>query len=203
MDGSVEKLTISEFAARAGCTTQRIYQLLQNSLQPFAIVENGRKYILSDGLQVVLEARKKQGFAKSSETLANPLQTLASAEKVDGLTAELDETHAELDAVIDQLREAEQAAAVAAAERDAERKRADDLRAQLDAVNGLLQSEQKHAAELLKALSSSQLLQAGQMQLAMTADQSDQTSTETGAGSDADEEKPAKRGFFARIFKRK
>lgn len=193
-NGSGEKLTISEFAARAGCTPQRVSQLLRKSLQQFQVIENGRKYILSDGLRIVLDARAKQGY---SERVSNSFETVSSADQSAG------ELRAALDAVRDQLREAEQAAAVAAAERDAERKRADDLRAQLDAVNGLLQSEQKHAAELLQALASSQLLQAGQMQLAMTADQSDQTSAGNGAGSVTDEEKPAKRGFFAKIFRKK
>lgn len=106
MQGSGEKLTISEFAARAGCTTQRVSQLLRKSLKQFQVIENGRKYILSDGLQVVLEAREKQGYRKSfetvSETLANSCETVSNPElqaEIDELTAELNETRAALDAV--------------------------------------------------------------------------------------------------------
>lgn len=106
MQGSGEKLTIAEFAARAGCTTQRIYQLLHNSLQPFAIEENGRKYILSDGIEVVTAARKKQGFTKSLQedlpTVGKGLQEAPNNEeqaKIEELTAELNELRAALDAI--------------------------------------------------------------------------------------------------------
>lgn len=106
MQGSGEKLTISEFAARAGCTTQRVSQLLRKSLKQFQVIENGRKYILSDGLQVVLEAREKQGYRKNfetvSETLSNSCKTVSNPElqaEIDELTAELNETRAALDAV--------------------------------------------------------------------------------------------------------
>ena len=106
MQGSGEKLTIAEFAARAGCTTQRIYQLLHNSLQPFAIEENGRKYILSDGIEVVTAARKKQGFTKSLQedlpTVDKVLQEAPDHEaqaKIEELTAELNELRAALDAI--------------------------------------------------------------------------------------------------------
>lgn len=106
MQGSCEKLTIAEFAARAGCTTQRIYQLLHNSLQPFAIEENGRKYILSDGIEVVTAARKKQGFAKSLQEdlprVDKGLQEAPNNEeqaKIEELTAELNELRAALDAI--------------------------------------------------------------------------------------------------------
>ena len=214
MQDGGEKLTIAEFAQRAGCTTQRVYQLLHNSLQPFAIVENGRKYILSDGLQVVLDARKKQGFAKSSETLANPLQTLANPEKVADLTAELAETRAALDSAQDLLKAAELKAAAA----DAERKRADAaeqhctalqnqlqaMQTQLDGITAALQAEQEHAAELTQALTAAQALHAGtistQKQLAMQeeapADQSD-----TGTKSEP-EAKQKRRSLFARIFRK-
>ena len=196
MPDAGEKLTIAEFAARAGCTTQRVYQLLQKTLQPFAIEENGRKYILSDGIEVIAAARKKQGFTKSLQenlpTLDKSLQAVSSPDqqpKIDELTAELatvradlTETRAALDAArdqLDQLRtdltDAQQRAAVAAAERDAERKRADtaerectvkdnqmkkmqeqtetdkqDLRKQLNSLNALLQQEKEQSAAALK-----------------------------------------------------
>ena len=149
MQESGEKLTIAEFAARAGCSTQRIYQLLQNSLQPFAIVENGRKYVHSDGLQIVLDARKKQGFAKGTETLANSFETLASPEKVADLTAELAAVRDQIDQMREDLTDAQQRAAVAAAERDAERKRADTAEQQLkDAQDKHEQKESELTARL-------------------------------------------------------
>lgn len=141
MPESGEKLTIAEFAARAGCTTQRIYQLLQNTLQPFAIVENGHKYIDSAGLPVILEARKRQGFTKSSETLAkslpSDLPTLAKSSEEpenDGLQQELDRLRAKLAQVtadLDAAREQRDKAEIRAAAAEAEKKRADAAEAQL------------------------------------------------------------------------
>lgn len=210
METDGKKLTVAEFAAKAGCSTQRIYQLLQNTLQPFAIVENGRKYILSDGLQIVLDARAKQGFTKSNgtdlPTLDNPCKDLSTDDSTDtqsGGAAELaaldvlrgivtshedeiEHLRSELAQERQRREDAEKAAAVAAAERDGERKRADELAA-------ILQQEQQTSAALAAALQAAQIVQAGQIRLAMneSADHTD------------DEHANPKRGFFSRIFKRK
>ena len=149
MQDSGEKLTIAEFAARAGCSKQRVYQLLNKTLQPFTITENGQKYILSSGIEAVMNARKKQGFNKSLTTLEqdlnNPLQALENpeqAQKIEELTAELDRIRAEaaknaadLETVRAELlrtqsdlaaaREQREKAEIRAAAADAERKRAD------------------------------------------------------------------------------
>lgn len=219
MDGSGQWMTVREFAQAAGVSIQAVYQRLDKDLSSYLKAENGRKYIHSDALQFV-------GNSSTCQEVDKHLTSTCQADSSAGeLQKELDETRAELDAVRDQLEKldalqkrtaadlaaardqraaaerktaaAEQAAAVAAAERDASQTRADDLRAQLDAVTGLLHSEQQHVSDLLKALSSSQLLQAGQMRIAM---QDEQTPDEqTPAGS----EQPAKRGLFSRLFKRK
>ena len=62
MQSSGEKLTIAEFATRAGISKQRVYQLLNKTLKDYLVIENGRKYIDSTGIEEVEEARKKQGF---------------------------------------------------------------------------------------------------------------------------------------------
>lgn len=162
MPNSSEKLTIAEFAARAGCTTQRIYQLLQNSLQPFAIVENGKKYILSDGLQVVFDARKKQGFTKSSETLAKSLPTLANSSEEpenDGLQQELDRIRTKLAQVTadrDAAREQRDKAEIRAAAAEAEKKRADAAEAQLSVKDQQIQQQSDRIADLTAALKAAQ-----------------------------------------------
>lgn len=111
MQGSSEKLTIAEFATRAGISKQRVYQLLNKTLKDFLIIENGRKYINSTGLEEVEEARKKQGFTKGltefEQDLNKALQTIENMkqdleqelEKNNSLTAELNEARAALDAV--------------------------------------------------------------------------------------------------------
>ena len=192
MQTSGEKLTIAEFATRAGCSTQRIYQLLHNSLQEFAIVENGRKYILSDGLPIVLEARKKQGFTKSnsadSPTLDKSLQESETAEKVAELTAELEKakqantaqtlTIERLTGNCERMRQTAEQDRQRAAAADAERKRADAAEAQLAVkdqqiaaqnerlaeLTAALQSAQRQAESLTEALTAAQALHAGTLQ---------------------------------------
>lgn len=144
MQTSGEKLTIAEFAARAGCSPQRVSQLLQKSLKPFQIIESGRKYVLSDALPIVLEAREKQGYRKSfetvSETVSNSCETVSGPEEVERLTAELAEVQQraadqleQLDQMRAELVEAQQRAA------DADRK-AQAAASEID----------QHAAELAR-----------------------------------------------------
>lgn len=93
-------------------------------------------------------------------------------------TAQLEALRRQLDDLRADLSDARQAAAVATAERDAERRRADaaELREQQNAqtvtdLTAALQNEQKHTAEITEkltaALAASQALTAGQIQLAM------------------------------------
>lgn len=153
MQDSGEKLTIAEFAARAGCTPQRVSQLLQKSLKQFQVIENGRKYILSDGLQVVFDARKKQGYKANSETvsetLANSCETVSSPDfqaKMDELTAELDRCRAESEAKAGELDTIRAEAAKNAA--DLETVRAELLRTQSDLAAA---REQREKAEIRAA----------------------------------------------------
>lgn len=218
MQDGGEKLTIAEFAQRAGCTPQRVSQLLRNRLKEFQVIENGRKYVLSSGLQEVLQARERQGYKANSETVSNSCETVSSAEaqaaEAEKLRADLAETRAALDSAQDLLKAAELKAAAA----DAERKRADAaeqhctalqnqlqaMQTQLDGITAALQAEQEHAAELTQALTAAQALHAGtiatQKQLAMQeeapADQSD-----TGTESEP-EAKQKRRSLFARIFRK-
>ena len=237
-DGS-EKLTIAQFAARAGCTTQRIYQLLQSTLQPFVICENGRKYILSEGLQAIIDAREKKGLAKhlpsdlpsDLPTLAKDLPTIAGAldalrEQIDRQAAELDTVRAELNRARSDLTEAQQRAAVTTAERDAAQQRADlaeerertaaaahaaQLTAkdeQLAALAAALQTSQQAQTELAAALNRAQVLHAGtirgQLETAADAEHTGQAEPEPAAEQTADGQTDGKRrGFFARLFRRK
>lgn len=153
MQDSGEKLTIAEFAARAGCSKQRVYQLLNKTLQPFTITENGQKYILSSGIEAVMNARKKQGFNKSLTTLEqdlnNPLQTLENpeqAQKIEELTAELDRCRAESEAKTGELDTIRAEAAKNAA--DLETVRAELLRTQSDLAAA---REQREKAEIRAA----------------------------------------------------
>ena len=122
-----------------------------------------------------------------------------------------------LESLRDDLTEARQAAAVATAERDAERRRADAAelreREQAQTVTDLtaaLRTAQQQAADLTAALTAAQALHAGTIQerLAMqdgepaaasttppTVQSGDQSTEPTG-----DDPKPKRRGLLARIF---
>lgn len=217
MSENGEKLTIAEFASRAGCTPQRVSQLLRKSLKEFQIVENGRKYILSDGLKVVLDAREKQGYRKGnetvSETVSNAFETVSSSKKIAELTAELEKvkqlnfdqtiTIDRLTGECEQMREITAQAREKAAAADEARKRADAAEhqcavkdEQIEALTAALQSAQQQAAELTTALAASQALQAGQIRLAMQ-------NSDDGEKPVDEHEPPTKRGWLQKIFKRK
>lgn len=69
-------LTVKQFADQAGVSTQRIYQLLAKSLQPFCKSENGIKYLSVEGLKV-FDKEDLQGVAKD---LPRDLQGVAKSE---------------------------------------------------------------------------------------------------------------------------
>lgn len=115
MQSSGEKLTIAEFATRAGISKQRVYQLLNKTLKDYLVIENGRKYIYSTGVEEIEESRKKQGFTKGltefEQELNKALQTietleidLAEQQKQNrSLNNELNEARAALDTIKPQV----------------------------------------------------------------------------------------------------
>lgn len=155
-------MTVREFAQAAEMSQQRVSQLLHKSLQEFHKSENGRIFVNSDALQIVLQARQRQGYKGSRETVVNscapdPEQAAAleaMRDLIDRQAAELEKTRAQLEAARADLTAAQQTAAVATAERNAERQRADDLRE-------ALQAAQHTQAELAAALTAAQALHAG------------------------------------------
>ena len=150
MQTSGEKLTIAEFAARAGCSPQRVSQLLRKSLKQFQVIENGRKYVLSDALPIVLEAREKQGYRKSfetvSETVSNSCETVSGPEEVERLTAELAAAADQLDQMRAELVEAQQRAADADRKAQAAASELARTRADLEAVREQRQKLEVKAA---------------------------------------------------------
>lgn len=62
---SDELLTVKEFATIAGVTQQAVYKQLNNKLKPFLVVENDKKYIKSEGLE--LFSNKKVAQPNSSK----------------------------------------------------------------------------------------------------------------------------------------
>lgn len=195
-----EYLTVQEFAERAGCTKQRVYQLLNKSLKPFTVVENGRKYVLSDGIEEVLKAREAQGFSSKLPTVEQELskglmQDETLKLELDELKARLEQAVADLAAKDEQIKDAEIKAAAA----DAERKRADaaeqnvkvrdeQLIAQqktIESLTNALASAQEAQTRLTEALAAEQALHAGTIQKQLT----------------MQDEKP--KGFLGRLFGKK
>lgn len=119
----------------------------------------------------------------------------------------------ELNDLRQKLHEAETAAAVAAAERDAERKRADESAAQITSIMAALQTAQQQAADAMAALAASQALQAGQIRLAMQdGEPADGQSREEAVKADPDgttdqsrteaAKSEKKRGFLSWFFRK-
>ena len=69
-------LTVKQFADQAGVSTQRIYQLLTKSLQPFCKSEGGVKYLSIEGLQIF----NKEGLQGLAKELPRDLQEVAKSE---------------------------------------------------------------------------------------------------------------------------
>lgn len=157
---------------------------------------------------------------KPDEEPPTTTQRTTAAEQLDALREQLDHLR-------DDLSAAQQAAAVATAERDAERRRADAAelreREQAQTVTDLtaaLRTAQQQAADLTAALTAAQALHAGTLRgqletheaepaavptptAAATAEPApDQTGTQSGDGAD-DQSKPKRRGLFARLFGRR
>ena len=137
-------------------------------------------------------------------------QRTTAAEQLDALREQLDHLR-------DDLSAAQQAAAVATAERDAERRRADAAelreREQAQTVTDLtaaLRTAQQQAADLTAALTAAQALHAGTIQerlamqdgepIAAAAPAHDQSDTKTAEPVPDDQPGQKRRGFFARLF---
>lgn len=137
-------------------------------------------------------------------------QRTTAAEQLDALREQLDHLR-------DDLSAAQQAAAVATAERDAERRRADAAelreREQAQTVTDLtaaLRTAQQQAADLTAALTAAQALHAGTIQerlamqdgepIAAAAPAPDQSDTKTAEPVPDDQPGQKRRGFFARLF---
>ena len=125
--------------------------------------------------------------------------TAAAAAQLEALRIQLDQMRGELSAE-------RQRAAVAAAERDAERRRADaaELRereqaATVTALTAALQTAQQQAADLTAALTAAQALHAGTIQERLAVSDAG----EPAETADTDPERPQRRGLFAWIFGRK
>lgn len=163
MDGG-QWLTVKEYAAAQRITTQAVYKQLATSLQPYTKRENGRTYIHSDALtaqplQPDATAVGNQ-FATGLQPDAAPALD-ALRDLIDRQAAELDKVRAQLDAARREASAAQQTAAAAAAQLDAERRRADDLSGQLHAALDAVTAAQQHAETLAAALTRAQALHAG------------------------------------------
>lgn len=169
MQDGKQWLTVKEFAAAAGVTVQAVYSRLETNLKGYLKEENGRKYINSDAFQHIrIKADSSNSFKDDSRIIQEDSSFIQEVESpaeivaLDVLTAELDRVRSEverlrgmLDAEIENRHRAEQAAAVTAAERDAERRRADGLEKQLSTLSDALQREQAiHAGAVRKLLDS-------------------------------------------------
>ncbi len=68
-----EYLSVRQFAKRAGVTTQRIYQMMNKSLKSYCKVEDGKKYILADGLKIFEKAEvEKNSLQEVARDLPRP-----------------------------------------------------------------------------------------------------------------------------------
>ena len=120
--------------------------------------------------------------------------------------AQLEALRIQLDQMRGELSTEQQRAAVAAAERDAERRRADaaELRereqaATVTALTAALQTAQQQAADLTAALTAAQALHAGTIQERLAVSDAG----EPAETADTDPERPQRRGLFAWIFGQK
>jgi len=68
-----EYLSGRQFAKRAGVTTQRIYQMMNKSLKSYCKMEDGKKYILADGLKIFERAEiEKNNLQEVASDLPRP-----------------------------------------------------------------------------------------------------------------------------------
>lgn len=225
-----EWLTVKEFAAAAGVTTQAVYKRFNAELTTVYKEENGRRFVHIDALKLFAG----EGGLQPSEGGLQPLTTSTEAVALDALRGELDRKAAEIERLQAELgrtrteltgarldrerftaaeKAAEQRAADAIARAEAaearEKAAHDDAAEQLAAKDRqlsdlaeALRNAQQEAARTLEALTAQQALHAGQIRLAMQEpDQQAGTPADDADSTDADQ-KPKRRGLLARIFKR-
>lgn len=145
-------LTVKQFADQAGVSTQRIYQLLTKSLQPFCKSEDGIKYLSIEGLKLF----DKEPLQPLAKALPSDLQGVAKAEN-DLLKETIEALKQQLTVKDEQL--------------TAKDKQLIDLTAALKS------SQEQHKA-LTDALTAAQALHAGTIQERLTVAQ-DQSEEET------------------------
>ena len=175
MDGG-QWLTVKQYAAAQHITTQAVYKQLATSLQPYTKRENGRTYIHSDALTAqTLQPDLQPDATAVGNQFATSLQPALDVMRdlIDKQAAELDTVRAQLDAARRDAAAAQQAAAAAAAQLDAERRRADDLSGQLHAALDAVTAAQQHAETLAAALTRAQALHAGTIRGQLEADAGD------------------------------
>lgn len=74
-----EYLTIKDFAKAANVSTQRIYQRLAKDLQEYCKIENGKKYLSSEGLKLFGKEDLQADLSNNTQELTNTLQETIEA----------------------------------------------------------------------------------------------------------------------------
>ena len=182
-------LTVKQFAARAGVSTQRIYQLLAKSLQEFCKVENGTKYISAEGLKVFDKEFLQEVAKDLPSDLPSGLQGLTKGE-----TELLKET---IEVLKQQLAVKDEQLAT----KDIQLSEKDK---QLADLTSALRASQEQAAALTTALTAAQALHAATVQerieeRSATAEVVENAHSEVPEGDEPQQEQE-RRGFFSRIF---
>lgn len=182
-------LTIKDFAAAAGVSTQRIYQRLAKDLQSYCKEENGKKYLSTEGLKLFGKDDLQSPCKEFTKDLQSTYQDFATTEST------LKET---VEALREQL-----------TVKDEQIKQGNERIAELTAA---LQAAQEQQKQLTAALTAAQALHAGTIQERLTEQREQPESTtehepevipgtEQAAAQDPHPEQ--KRSLFARLFKRK
>lgn len=226
MDNGSELLSIREFAKKAGVSRQRVYSLLSSKLSPYCQEVDNQKMLDSsalslftvNGLTVNLTTEKPVETvnltgvdSQLDNTAIDALKAVINSQqaRISELEEELTRLHSEKQGASlfgeeqrKRREDAEKAAAIAAAERDAERKRADESAAALASALDAVKAAQQHADTLAQALQAAQIVQAGQIRLAMNESAEDAAAdhTEDNTQTGTQTETGKRRGLFARLF---
>lgn len=173
----MEYLSIKDFAAAAGVSTQRIYQRLAKDLQSYCKEENGKKYLSVEGLKLF-----------NKEGLQGNCQDLATTES---LLKETIETLREQLAVKDeQIKQSNDRIAELTAALKTEQEHAAQL------TTALTQQQALHAGDIQRQLTEQR------EQPESTAEHESEIIPDTEQAA-PDPEPAQKKSLFARIFKRK
>lgn len=194
-----EYLTVKEFAAAAGVSTQRIYKAMKTTLQPYiANTENGATMLHCDGL-------REFGINHSLQLCNDVLQTEScKAQTRTGSETTENEHSKNTQACNDVL----QTALI-----DELRAQIDELRADKEHMKEQLRSKDAQIATLTTALdnvtaalTTAQALHAGTIQQTLIENKAEPstapTSSEDAPAQSSDSSGQGKKGFWARIFGR-